>query len=168
MSERVVAVLLVALCCACAPKPRAPEVDHPDVTLHGVTLRTWRGSRPSAIGQAETVTYERGPGTAVATKARILLADGGTTLTAPTVEGSLPAQTADAKGGVRLESSNGLRGRTPSVHFDGATRTARGDQGVEVTGPGYTLQAPRFDFDFQEQALDFEGGVRSHLGKTPR
>jgi hypothetical protein len=78
----------------------------------------------------------------------------------------LPARQAQGKGGVTVRSSAGLLGQTSTVNFDGLGLVAKGTDPIQVTGPGYALDARRFTFYLVTEELIFEEGVESRLGAT--
>ena len=147
----------------------------PQVTLSGVALHAWRGSELVAVGSAAQVTYDRSSGNFEAQTARVrfprreaasarnpqLTSD--LELSAAIANGNLLTRQAEGTGGVMARSASGLVARTPSARFDGQERLAHGDEPIEVTGPGYELEADAFTFDLLAEELLFED-VDSRLG----
>jgi lipopolysaccharide export system protein LptC len=163
--RRLAPFLLLLVACQ-APPPdegRAP----PEVTLHDVRLRSYRGSTLTAVGRAEVMSYER--------SSADVLAQHGTfdvfRLEAPRPRGAPPpathieAQAAlgnlltrgiDASGGVTLQTPTGLRGWTERAHLDSPTMKASGTSRVSVTGPhGYWLEAGGFELQLREEIYEF-------------
>ena len=159
------ALLLIAACGA-PPKDEGPAP--PEVTLHEVRLRSYRGSMLTAVGRSQSMAYERasadvlsGPGTL-----DVLSHE------APTVTGRLPPATRietragrgnllsrgiDVWGGVTLRTPTGLEGKTDSAHLDSPTMHATGSSPVEVQGPhGYWLRAQGFDLHLRDDLYEFD------------
>jgi lipopolysaccharide export system protein LptC len=173
------------LCLAACGRGKDQETDDklpPQVTLSGVTLHAWKGDELVALGIAEEVTYDRSSGNFEAAKARVRFPRRESTsdaspqltsdleLSAAVAHGNLPTRQAEGRGGVIARSSSGLVARTSSARFDGQGQLARGEEPIEVIGPGYALDAEGFTFDLRSEDLVFEGAVQSRLGAavTPR
>jgi len=158
--------LLVSVACGAPPGDDGPPP--PEVTLHQVRLRSYRGSMLTAVGRSESMAYERasadvlsGPGTL-----DVLSRE------APTAAGSLPPATRietrasrgnllsrgiDVWGGVRLRTPAGLQGFTDMAHLDSLTMHASGTSPVEVQGPNaYWLKAQGFDLHLREELYEFD------------
>lgn len=128
------------------------------------------------MGNAAQLTYDRNTGALDASGVRFRFPSTADTaranrrltsdleLTAPSVLADLPARQSQAMGGVTLRSSAGLLARTPTATFDGVGLVVRGRDPIEVTGPGYALDARGFAFYLVTEELIFEGGVDSWLG----
>jgi lipopolysaccharide export system protein LptC len=185
---------LLALLGACAPKQApAGTPEPPAVVMHGVRLRSFEGSTLSMTGQAEQATYQRN-GDILATRATLhVLGKGGqdeapppaskaaharnkrkvpedapptdgTTVRADTMEGNLVSRQMVASGNVVVRTSTGMVARTPRATYDGALQSARGNEGVQVQGPDYSLQAEAFSLSLPDESFTFEGSVRTTLG----
>lgn len=170
-----------ALACGGAKKSQSDPALPPQVALHGVTLHAWEGNELTAVGTAREMTYDRSSGnfeasgaqvrfpssTSTARASRPLTAD--LEVTAPRVSGNLPSRQAEGKGGITARSTAGLVAQTPSARFDGQGLVAQGKEPVEITGPGYALDAQGFTFYLLTEELVFERGVHSRLGpaETP-
>ncbi|MBX5480994.1 MAG: hypothetical protein IRZ16_03970 [Myxococcaceae bacterium] len=172
----VLAVVLAACSAKGRGKDEAEETLPPQVTLIGVKLHGWQGSDLVAIGRAAMLTYDRSTSNFEANEALVQFpskkADAARRrevntdleLRAPLATGNLQSRQADGRGGVTVRSASGLRGRTPSAHFDGVALVASGKEPVDIEGPGYSVSANAFTFHFATEELDFEGGVHSRLG----
>jgi len=159
------ALLLVAACGA-PPKDEGPPP--PEVTLHDVRLRSYRGSSLTAVGRSEKMTYERasadvlsGPGTLDVLSHQAASLAGqlppATRIETRAARGNLLTHGVDLWGGVWLRTPSGLEGRTESAHLDSPTMHASGTSPVEVRGPGgYWLRAQGFDLHLREDLYEFD------------
>jgi len=159
------ALLLVAAC-GTPPKDEGPAP--PEVTLHAVRLRSYRGSSLTAVGSSETMSYERASADVVSGPGSLDVLSH----QAPSLAGKLPPATridtraargnllthgVDVWGGVVLKTPTGLEGKTESAHLDSPTMHAVGTSPVEVQGPGgYWLRAKAFDLHLREDLYEFE------------
>lgn len=158
-----IAALSIVGCDAAEPveAPRPPEV-----ALEGVRFRAWRGAELAASGTAARAVYRRDAGLVDATDARVNLPRPGTPaleVTAPALQGDLPARTWRASGGVVLTRGD-ASARTPSARWAEADGLVRGDEAVEASGPGYRLVGPSFTADPRTGDVDVRGGVRLVAG----
>jgi hypothetical protein len=160
---------LAAGCARPATKKGAPP---PELTLHRVTLTTFRGSERIAVGHAESLTYERTSGDSVATVARLdrLPAANQPTarpfrLDADQVVGNVPGRIADASGHVTVRDGQGLTGVTPRAHFDGPRSLAHGEAPVKLRGKGYGADAAGFKLLIDQDELTLTGPVKSWSGE---
>jgi lipopolysaccharide export system protein LptC len=185
MLPKVRALFLLPLVFACAS--RAPPLSDdanpasPQITLYGVTFQAFRGADLAAAGRAAKVVYLRAGADFDADDALLRMPSRGGTLgtqpanqrapglevRAPRVKGNLEGKRGLASGGVVLRSGNGLVGRSPSAHFDGAQGTASGEEPVQVTGPHYAVSAEGFAFDLHAEQFTFRRAVNSKFG-APR
>ena len=164
------------LSCGRGKNPETDEALPPQVSLVGVTLDAWQGNELVATGNAAQLTYDRSSGAVDAIGVRLQFpstaetprANRGLTsdleLTAPSMVADLPARQAQGKGGVTIRSSAGLLARTATVNFDGLGLVAKGTDPIQITGPGYAVDARRFTFYLVTEELIFEEGVESRLG----
>jgi lipopolysaccharide export system protein LptC len=175
-------VASAGLCLAACGRGKDIATDEnlpPQVTLSGVTLHAWKGNELVAVGISAEVTYDRASGNFEAERARVRFArlsasasrsnapvPSDLEVNAALARGNLPARQAEGTGGVIARSASGLVARTPTAHFDGRERLARGKEPIEVIGPGYALDAEAFTFDLRSEELVFEGGVESRLGSS--
>jgi lipopolysaccharide export system protein LptC len=177
---------LLALLAACSPKQAAGEASAPPaVVMHGVRLRSYEGSTLSMTGQAEQATYQRN-GDLTATRATLHLLGkqqppgrapagdskaharnkgeqaavppGGTTVRANLMDGNLGTRQLVASGDVEVLTATGVVARTPRATYDGAQQVARGNEGVQVTGPAYRGHAQSFTVSLSDGTYTFEGG----------
>jgi hypothetical protein len=157
------------VCLLSCGRGKNPETDQrlpPQVSLFGVTLHAWQGNELVAMGNAAQLTYDRTSGALDASGVwlRFPRLTSNLELSAPSMTGNLPARQAEGNGGVSVRSSAGLVAHTQSARFDGQGLVARGKDPIEVSGPGYALDAQTFTFHFLTEELVFEGGVESRLG----
>ena len=114
------ALLLVA---ACGVPPKDDGPAPPEVTLHDVRLRSYRGSSLTAVGRSQSMAYERASADVVSGPGRLDVLSH----QAPSLAGRLPPATlietkaaranllthgVDVWGGVTLQTPTGLEGRT--------------------------------------------------------
>lgn len=172
----LVAGLALGAASSCRLDPdKAPAAMPPNVTLQGVQLRTYRGDRLVARGQAERLVYDRVSSDFEARACRLELPsrssrDGSRVdvlVTAPTARGNVQAETAQGEGGVTMEASSGVRASTPSARYDGVAKSAHGSETVWVRGPGYLVDAEGFTADLSTEQVTFERNVRSRVGRAP-
>ncbi len=160
------ATLLLIFACGSPPKDDGPAP--PEVTLHEVRLRSYRGSVLTAVGRSESMAYERasadvlsGPGTldvlireATSLTGRLPPA---TRIETRAARGNLLSHGIDVWGGVQLRTPTGLVGRTERAYLDSPTMHATGSSPVEVQGPnGYWLRAQGFDLHLREDLYEFD------------
>lgn len=125
-------------------------------------FRAWRGADPAASGAADRVVYRRESGEVVAVVARVTVPRPGMpdlAVTAPELDGDLPARTWVARGGVVLTRGD-VTARTPSARWAESDGMVRGDEPVEVTGPSYRLAGPAFVANPGSGDVEIRGGVR--------
>jgi hypothetical protein len=134
--------------------------------MEGVRFRAWRGGDLAASGTAEQATYRRDTGAVRASTAAVTLPRPGVpdlAVSAPVLTGDLHARTWKGEGGVVL-----IRGdttvRTSSARWAEVDGLVRGDEAVEVTGPGYRLDGPAFTADPNTGDVEIRGGVRLVAG----
>ena len=153
---------------ACGAPPSDDGPPPPEVTLHEVRLRSYRGSMLTAVGRSESMAYERA-------SADVLSGPGSLDVLsheAPSLTGHLPPATRidtrasrgnllsrgiDVWDGVKLRTPTGLQGATDAAHLDTLTMHATGTSPVEVQGPnGYWLRAQGFDLHLREDLYEFD------------
>jgi len=130
--------------------------------LESLQFHAYRDADLSASGTASQATYRRNSGEIEAAFARVTLPGHGTpdlTVAAPVLVGDLAARTWSARGGVQLERGDATA-RTASARYAGADGIVRGDEPVEVVGPGYRLAGPSFTADPATGDVEIRGGVR--------
>ena len=130
--------------------------------LEGVQFRAFRSADPSASGTASQATYRRNSGEVEAATVRVTLPGNGApdlTLAAPVLVGDLAARSWSARGSVVLERGD-VTARTATARYSGADGVVRGDEPVEVVGPGYRLAGPSFTADPATGDAEIRGGVR--------
>ncbi len=129
-------------------------------------FRAWRGADLAASGAADRVVYRRESGEVVARVARVTVPRPGMpdlAVAAPELEGDLAARTWTARGGVVLTRGDAIA-RTPTARWAESDGLVRGDEPVEVTGPGYRLAGPAFVADPGSGDVEIRGGVRLTAG----
>jgi hypothetical protein len=140
------------------------------MSMETVQFRAYRGVDLSASGTASKATYRRNSGEIEAASARVTLPGRGTpglTVAAPVLVGDLAARTWSARGGVVLERGDATA-RTASARYAGADGIVRGDEPVEVVGPGFRLAGPSFTADPATGDVEIRGGVRLVGTEAPR
>jgi hypothetical protein len=162
------ALAALTLFAACGAPPNDDGPPPPEVTLHDVRLRSYRGSMLTAVGRSESMAYYRatadvvsGPGTldvlsheASAASSRLPPA---TRIETRAARGNLLSRGIDVWGGVQLRTPTGLQGRTDTAHLDTLTMHATGSSPVEMQGPnGYWLHAEGFDLHLREDLYEFD------------
>jgi hypothetical protein len=155
--------MLLSGCTGGEPPARPPP---PEVTLENVTFRAWRGPELRASGTADRATYRKDSGEVVAVGAQATVPRPGVpdlAVAAPELQGDLGTRTWKARGGVVLTRGDATA-RTPSARWAEADGMVRGDEPVEVTGPGYRLAGPAFTADPGTGNLEVRGGVRLVAG----
>lgn len=165
---------LLALLAACGPRAPVgpPQEEQPEVVLRGVRMRSYQGSTLAMTGQSERTLYQRSTGNVVATHASLRLRGtgegngppGGMEIRAPRMEGNLGAKQLVASGGVEITTATGIVARTPQAAYDAPAQSARGTEGVQIQGPGYSLQSDTFLLSLPEETFHFEGSVQTVLG----
>jgi len=162
----------------CRPPPPPPQSTQPAaplVTLYGVRMQMYRGDTLALVGRAAKVAYHRQAAEMIASEALLRFPSGttgvhargsavaGMEVRAAEVLGNLYTQQAEARGGVLMRTASGIVGETQRATFDGAAMKVHGPDPVELTGPGYSLQAQGFDFLFGEETFTFTGGTTTEL-----
>jgi hypothetical protein len=155
------------LIAACGRPPKDDGPPPPEVTLKDVRLRSYRGSKLTAVGRSTSMAYERasadvisGPGTldVLSHEAPSLgKLPPATRIETAAGRGNLLSRGIDVWGGVTLRTPTGLEGRTDRAHLDSLTMHAAGSSPVEVHGPnGYWLRAQGFDLHLREDLYEFD------------
>lgn len=157
----------LTLFAACGAPPRDEGPPPPEVTLHEVRLRSYRGSMLTAVGRSDSMAYYRAsadvlsaPGTLDVLSHEAPSATGrlppATRITTRAARGNLLSRGIDVWGGVELRTPTGLSGQTETAHLDSLTMHATGASPVEVQGPnGYWLHAEGFDLHLREDLYEF-------------
>jgi lipopolysaccharide export system protein LptC len=152
-------ILILAGCGASEPVAPGSE---PEIRLETVEFRAYRGADASASGRAAQAVYRRESGQVEASDALVTLPNPGApdlTVTAPVLVGDLAARTWSARGGVVLVRGDATA-RTASARYSAQDGRVRGDEPVEVSGPGYRLAGPAFTADPATGDVEIRGGVR--------
>ncbi len=155
-------VASIALLSGCGVSDQGPAARPPEVRLEGVQFHAYRDGALTASGTAATATYLRSSGEVAGTDVRATIPRPGApalSVEAPAVQGDLPARTWSATGGVVMHRGDATA-RTASARYAGADGLVRGDEPVEITGPGYRLAGPSFVADPARGDLQIRGGVR--------
>jgi len=129
---------------ACGAPPRDDGPPPPEVTLHEVRLRSYRGSMLTAVGRSESMAYERasadvlsGPGTLDVLSHEAPSLTGhlppATRIETRAARGNLLSRGIDVWGGVQLRTPTGLQGPN-----------------------GYWLRAEGFDLHLREDLYEFD------------
>jgi hypothetical protein len=162
------ALAALTLFAACGAPPNDEGPPPPEVTLHEVRLRSYRGSMLTAVGRSDSMAYYRasadvvsGPGTLDVLSHEAPTASGrlppATRIGTLAARGNLLSRGIDVWGGVRLRTPTGLEGKTETAHLDTLTMHASGTSPVEVQGPnGYWLHAQGFDLHLREDLYEFD------------
>jgi lipopolysaccharide export system protein LptC len=162
------ALAALTLTAACGAPSQDEGPPPPEVTLHEVRLRSYRGSTLTAVGRSESMSYERasadvlsGPGTLDVLSREAPSVTGhlppATRIETRAARGNLLSRGIDVWGGVRLRTPSGLEGMTDKAHLDSLTMHASGTSPVEVHGPnGYWLRAQGFDLHLREDLYEFD------------
>lgn len=156
-------ILLLAGCGVDAP---TPEARPPEVVLESVQFRAWRGPDLAASGAADRTVYRRDTGAVVASAARVTVPRPGMpglSVAAPELVGDLGAKTWSARGGVVLTRGDATA-RTSTARWAESDGIVRGDDPVELAGPGYRLSGPAFTADPRTGDVNVRGGVRLVAG----
>ncbi|MCP3104734.1 hypothetical protein LZ198_38300 [Myxococcus sp. K15C18031901] len=182
MSRTLVTSLAACLLAACSPRRAGDEAQQeppPQVVLHGARLSTYEGEALTLSGHAERLTYQRTGGDVQASNATLRVPPGaaeggelgatkGLEVSAPNMEGLLSSKQLVASGGVVVRTGEGMVVHTPRLTYDATTRSARGNEGVRIQGPGYNLRSDRFELSFPDETFTFEGSVETVLGAVER
>jgi len=132
--------------------------------FENVHFRSFRGPAPSSVGQAAEFVYRRDTGEFTARDAEATLFQGPAEgskevrVAAAVLAGDVPGRTYEGRGGVRMDRGPD-QARTPRARY-GPDGIVRGDERIEIAGPGYTLEGPSFTLDPARGELVVAGGVR--------
>ncbi len=121
-----------------------------------------RGNELTASGTADQAVYRRDTGGVTASGVRVAAPRPGMPelgVAAASVSGDLASRSWTASGGVVLTRGDATA-RTASARYAASDGLVRGDEAVEVTGPGYRLTGPSFVADPASGDVDVRGGVR--------
>jgi len=144
------------LAAGCLEKPTYAPRDNipPDIDLHGVTLRQYRGGSLAMVGTAPRVQVERYNANLWAWDASVALVRSGATLAAVSLTGNLDQQYVEGAE-VTLVTDGGVVATSPRVLFErsaGAAGGASSDAGLRlVRAPDLELEAAGFTLDFAEE-----------------
>jgi hypothetical protein len=184
--QSVAAAVLFLTSAGCGDTPAIPPAspqqasDAPDLALADVAFVRLSEGRVEARGVADELVYRRAGGRLVAEQVAVrtraqpasgLVALGELYLTAPHVEGEVPARRGSASGGVRLDSTRGDRARTQRLEYDGPADELRTDTPVQASGPGYVVRSAGMRARADGSAIRLVGGVDGRLtgqAETPR
>jgi len=125
-------------------------------------MRSWSGSKARVVTTADTLEAWREVGTPGALTARdagVLLVRDGTRLRADLVTGNFLSGQLEGRGDVQLLGPNGMKATTTVVALDrtaGAGGVASSDAGLQLTQPGFELQASSFSIDLADEHATFE------------
>lgn len=126
----------------------------------GVHYRSYRGEALSSVGEAAKLVYRRDTGEFVARDAKVTLPSEDSSevhISAPVMSGDV-GRSYEARGGVELDRSlDSARTESARCAEDGIVR---GDQRIDITGPGYRMWGPSFRLDPKTAELVIQGGVR--------
>ena len=158
---------------ACAPPPDQPPEARPEVILHGVHMRAYKGSVLSATGHATRLLYERSSSNADLEQAVLQLPArppqgkghysnlGRVDIVTQRAEGNLNAQKVEASGGVVARTEGGMVARTDRAQFDGQQFLTTGDGPLSVRAPNYALDSVGFSLRSREEEFEFGGPLKS-------
>jgi hypothetical protein len=156
--------LVFAAACDRHDAPR-PSSSAPEIELHVVTMRQFRGNALDLVAQAPTVTLFRQSGELEASNATVFLPASEMEITANRITGNAWQSRLTGDDGVTFRSTGGaatpqraFRGTTPRATFDrsaGAQGTASSDAGISLVATTFSLQAREFEVDFATQHATF-------------
>ena len=164
---RLASLPLLLLAAACSGTPADEGPAPPEVTLRKVELRSYHGSTRSAVGHAETMSYERASADVLATTGSLSVFRNeaarpagapppATIIDTRNARGNLLSRGIDTWGRVRVRTPTGLDAQTERAHLDSNTLRSHGDTPVTVTGShGYWLQADAFEMSLREEFYEF-------------
>ena len=160
---------------ACAPPEAKPAAPRPEVVLHDVTLRSYRGNTVTATGYAERLAYERSSSNIELERPKLRLparapgagkmsALGAVQIHASRADGNVGQKRMEAYAGVELRAESGMVANTDRALFDGQTLLTSGAGPVKVRAPNYALDAVGCFLNSRDEDFDFGGPLRSGLG----
>lgn len=167
---------LAALVAGCSVSAPADTAMPPEVTLHDVRLRSFRGSTLSAVGSARQMTYERSTADVRAPDVELDVyrldpppppgqRPPTTRLKAGQALGNLLTRGVDASGGVTVHTPSGLTGWTARGYFDTPVMRASGSTPVRIEGlDGFWLVGDGFQLDLRGEVYDFDHPVTHTRG----
>lgn len=153
--------LALAVSCAKPPAPPVRDSSQADLSLQGVTVRSYSGGSLRVVTTADRLDAFRDvgtPGDLRALDAGVTIVRDGTLLRAPTVTGNFLSGQLEGSGGVTMFGKNGSRGVTERVFFDrnqGAAGMASSDAGLVFDQPGTKLTASSFVVDLADEHVTF-------------
>jgi hypothetical protein len=177
-SQSATAGVLFLTVAGCGTSPALPPgaarqaSDAPDLALADVAFVRLSDGRVEARGVADELVYRRSGGRLAAEQVAVrthaqpssgLASLGELYLTAPRVEGEVPARRGTATGGVRLDSTRGDRARTQRLDYDGPDDELRTDAAVQASGPGYVVRSGGLRARADGSAIRLVGGVSGRL-----
>jgi hypothetical protein len=142
-----------------------------DATFHKVRIWSFKASTLSAVGSAETLTYDRTAGRGVAEAASATLPGHGADprpvhLSAGTAEGRVGARVLAARDGVVLSRQDGTV-RTRSARFDGPTHSVAGPEAVAIDSGTAHVTGAAFTLDTITEQIELLGPVTAHAEVGP-
>ncbi len=162
--------LLIACSRPQAPaNPAAAPASRPDIVLHGVTLRSYKGSERSVTAKMPSLSLQRESTNLTAEAVTATLASG-SVITAATVSGNANEGRLLGLNGVTLLAAGGVSGHAPSATYEktlGPQGGAHGEAGVHLEHPSFTLDATSFTADFDAQRARFEHPKTVNKGLRP-
>lgn len=157
-------LLLVLHTVACTkPPPPAPARDpsQADLSLSGVTVRSYAAGALRVVTTADSLDAFREVGTPGDLRARdagVTIVRDGTLLRAPLVSGNFLSGQLEGTGGVTMVGPSGVRAQTERVFFDRAQGTAgvaSSDAGLRYEQQGTHLTASSFVLDLADEHVVF-------------
>jgi hypothetical protein len=129
--------------------------------FQSIHFRSYRGSTLSSVGEAPELVYRRDTGEFVARDAKVVLSSEDAAevhVSAAVLDGDLPGRSYEARGGVRMDRSFDSA-RTASARC-GPDGIVRGEERIDLVGPGYRMWGPSFTLDPKQGELVIRGGAR--------
>lgn len=166
----------LVLAVGCAKPPAPPPARDPtqaDLSLQGVTVRSYSGGALRVVTTADRLDAFRDvgtPGDLRALDAGVTIVRDGTLLRAPLVTGNFLNGQLEGSGGVTMFGTNGSRGATDRVFFDrnqGAAGVASSDAGLVFDQPGTKLTASSFTVDLADEHVSMTDAT-TELTPAPR
>lgn len=155
----VVALLLAAAGCGGARGPDLQEVP-PGVAFEEMSFRAFRGNGPPVSGEASRASLRRDTTALEAEGLRVRLpgrpGEADILLAAPAGRGNLREHWLEVRGGTVL-TQGALRCETEGARY-GADGLVRGEQPVQIRGPGFSLAGPGFLLDPRAGSVRIQGG----------
>jgi hypothetical protein len=150
--------------------PREAQAVAPELRLHEVRFRVYRGDVLKTFGLADEVSLRRDSAELQAERLEATLPRGEVPvrIAAPAGEGSLEDRTFEATGGVVVSRGDDAA-RTESARYEPeggeGDGLVRGDSPVVVTGRAYRLTGNGFTLDPRAGTIVLRGGARLIAGR---